>query len=89
MAPGDFYWRGRRRRSAPMLPPINGAGWIVVDFKPGETHAGGRVAYGPWSSAARRDRAVEAWRGDKLVASVEVATGKPQDVIRVIPVVQR
>lgn len=90
MAPGEFFWRGRRRRSVPgILPPINGAGWIVVDFKPGETHNGGRVAYGPWSSAERRDRAVEAWRRDKLVASVEVATGKPQDVLRVIAVVQR
>lgn len=90
MAAGEFFWRGRHRRAGqPPSRAQRSAGWIVVDFKPGETHNGGRVAYGPWSSAERRDRAVEAWRRDKLVASVEVATGKPQDVLRVIAVVQR
>lgn len=90
MSSGDFFWRGRRRRSVPgILPPINGAGWIVVDFLPDVHHDGGRVAYGPWSSPERRDRAVDSWRHDARIATVEVVKAKPKDVIRVVAVVQR
>lgn len=51
--------------------------WILVTFK-----GGGRVAYGPFGSMAKRDRAFAAWQRDPLVVEVELALRVPDDVER-------
>lgn len=83
-----FLWRGKVRGDTPIMRARGPgrAGWIVVDFKPGETHRGGRVAYGPWRSSKRRAVAVEAWRRDPMVASVTVYDARPIDVVAEIAV---
>lgn len=66
-----------------MIHPIvsTSFGWVVVDFHPGKTHAGGRVAYGPFLSLTRRNEAADSWRRDRMVASVEISLTQPRDVI--------
>ena len=79
--PTSFTWRGKVRSSSPPQ-----AGWIVVDFLPGKTHSGGRMAYGPWRSSRARAVAADAWRRDPLVQSVLVFDAKPPGVVTEIAV---